>query len=240
MDPREWMDKIAKAVSDVVSFTYDRVAVKKEDVLKATKCYGIDADGWKAYQQKAPFKVMDEVADGYILWTKIKVSGLSVPLGAAGLPAAIPDAVQFLGFTIRMVTGIAAAYGFDPDPDYLQGKVKTIILQAYLNGNVGKGTVEGVEKLTAAAAVKFLKNVPMRSNFLMKLIVAIGKVFGIRVTRQLLLKAVPGVSGAINGGLSWYLVRQIAKQAKEEFRTFRKDLRDGKYRGDEDYVGLGN
>jgi hypothetical protein len=240
LDEREtWIDRITNAVSEAVSRVYDRVAVNKESVLRDVEHYELGITTWEEYQRKAPLKVMEEIADGHVQWTKIKVSGLGTALGAGGLALIIPDTLQFLTLTIRMVTGIAAAYGFDPHPEYLGGKVKVIVLQAYLNANLGKSAVAGAEKVGLGAAVKFLRDVAMRSNFLIKLIVAIGKVIGVRVTRQMLLKALPGVAAGINGALGWFLTRGIANHAKAEFRQFREDLRRGKYKDDPDYEGLG-
>jgi hypothetical protein len=231
-------EKVVDAVTGAISLTYDKVAVDHESILKGARHYELDLNTWEDYQRRAPSEVMEQLADSHIKRCKIVVSGLAVPLGAGGLPLLIPDLLQFIAATLRMVTGIAAAYGFDPAPEYLEGKVKSIILQAYLNGLVGKKAVTGVEKLTLGATTKFLRTVAMRSNFLIKVIVAIGKIFGVRITRQVLLKAVPGVSGAINGALSWVLVQQIAKQAKADFKQFREELRQGKYRDDPDYDGF--
>jgi hypothetical protein len=231
-------DRVAAAVSSAINRLYDEVAVSKEEVLQAVQQYELGITTWEEYREKAPSDVMGEIADGYIQWTKIKVSGLGTVLGAGGAALLIPDTLQFVGFSLRMVTGIAAAYGFDPHPQCLEGRMKTITLQAYLNANLGKAAVTGVERVSISGVVKFLKTAAMRSHFLLRLIVLIGRLIGLRISRQLLLRAIPGVAAGINGMLSWYLARGIARNAKAEFRQFRRDIRHGKYKSDPDYAGI--
>ena len=237
----ELANKLNQEVTNGLSGTYDKVALDKNVILQsARQQYRLDVPTWNDYQNNAPSKIMEEIADGYIMGCKLKVSGLGTAFGLGGLVTAVPDALQFLYFTLKMVTEIAAAYGFDPNPNYLEGKVKCIVLQSYLNGNIGHSAIDGAEKIGISAVTKFLKNVAMRKNILIKIIVAIGKVLGIRVTRSLLLKAVPVIACAAGGGLNWWLAQKIANNAKSEFGSFRQDLRAGKYKHDSDYDGLGN
>ena len=237
MQPAD-QNPIAKAIIAALSFIYDQVAVSTRSVLSATRHYDEEYEDWTDYQQRAGFRMMDEIADGHIKACKVQVSGLGAVAGFGGYAALVPDAIQFVTLTLRMVTGIAAAYGFDPAPTYLEGKTKVIVLQAYLNANLGQAGYKGAEKIGLSAITKFLKNVAMRSNLLMKIIVAIGRVIGIRITRAWLLKSVPFVASGVNAGFNWYLAGQIGREAKREFRQFREDLRDGKYRDDDDYDGL--
>jgi hypothetical protein len=238
--PPEDSNPLVRAITAALNYTYDQVAVSREDILKATKHYDLQFTSWDDYQRRAPFSMMEQIANGYIRWTKIKVSGLAFPLAMGNIALAVPDTLQYLGFTLRMVTGIAAAYGFDPHPDHLGGKVKSIVLQAYLNGNLGRGAIEGAGKLSLGAATKFLKTVPMRTNFLMRVIVAIGKALGIRITRKLLLTWVPIAGGVFNSAFSWGLANGIAMSARKDFSDFREEIRSGKYRNDPDYQGLGD
>ena len=237
----EKQSKISQAVANALSATYDKVALDKDTILRsARQHYHFPLTTWEEYQHHASFGMMDEIADGYIKATKIKVSGAGAVCGLGGFAAAIPDVIQFLGFTLRMVTEIAAAYGFDPAPDYMEGRVKCIVLQAYLNGNLGHSAIDGVEKIGVSAATKFLKDVAMRKNFLVKIIVFIGKALGLRITRKILLMAVPILGSMAGSGMNWYLAHKIADSAKKEFRVFREELRSGKYAHDSDYNGMGN
>ncbi|GDX40837.1 hypothetical protein LBMAG21_11290 [Armatimonadota bacterium] len=233
--------KISQAIINALSSLYDKVALDKNVILQsATHSYHLDISTWEDYQHHAPVIVMDEIANGYIKATKIKVSGLGAACGFGGLLTAIPDVLQFVAFTLRMVTEIAAAYGFDPAPDCMEGRVKCVVLQAYLNGTLGQSVIEGAEKIGVNMATKFLKNVALRTNFLMRIIVAIGKAIGVRVTRKMLLKSVPVIASAVNGGMNWMLAQEIAASTQTEFRMFRAELRAGKYSHDPDYFGMGN
>jgi hypothetical protein len=230
---------VTEAIAKSVTWTYDKIAVRKDTVFEnAVRHYELPFDEWRQYQKDASFRVMDEIANGYILQCKVQVIGLGALMGPGGFATIVPDAVQFLGFTLRMVTGIAAAYGFDPDPKFLEGRTKAVILQAYLNANIGKGAAEAGGKIGAGVAFKFFKNVAMRSNALAVLVVSIGKVLGIRITRQWLLRSIPFVASAANAGINWYLARAIGEEVRTEFRQFRKDLRAGKYGDDSDYDDL--
>ena len=234
-------NKISKAVSEALNVTYDKVALDKNAILhSAQRHYHLNLLTWEDYQQRASMDVMDEIANGYIKAAKIKVSGLGAFCGFGGIAAAIPDILQFVGFTLRMVTEIAAAYGFDPAPNCMEGRIKCVVLQAYLNANLGHSAVDGIEKIGVSAATKFLKNVAMRKNFLIRIIVAIGKALGVRVTRKMLLTFVPGIGSVAGGGMNWILAQKIAASAQAEFRNFRQELRAGKYAGDPDYNGMGN
>ena len=237
----ENQSKVSQAVTGVLSATYDRVALDKNVILRsARQHYHLTLPTWEDYQHKAPLDVMDDIANGYIKATKITVSGAGAVCGLGGIAAAVPDVIQFLGFTLRMVTEIAAAYGFDPAPDCMEGRIKCVVLQAYLNANLGHSAIDGVEKIGVSAATKYLKNVAMRKDFLIKIIIAIGKAIGIRVTRKMLLKAVPGVASIAGGGMNWMLAQKIAAGAQAEFRAFREELRVGKYARNPDYNGMGN
>lgn len=237
----EKQGKVSQAVANALSAAYDKVALDKNAILRsARQHYHLPLTTWQEYQHHASFDVMDEIADGYIKATKITVSGAGAVCGLGGLATAIPDVVQFMGFTLRMVTEIAAAYGFDPAPDCMEGRIKCVVLQAYLNANLGHSAIDGMEKLGVSAATKYLKNVAMRKDFLIRIIVAIGKALGLRVTRKMLLKVVPGIASVAGGGMNWFLAQKIAASAKAEFRAFREELRTGKYACDPDYNGMGN
>jgi EcsC family protein len=236
----EDQNAIAKAVSEVLSFTYDRVAVNKESILREAAERGKEFPDWDAYQRKAPFMLMDELADAHIQRCKVTVSGLSAAAGFGGLVAAIPDALQFVTLTLRMVTGIAAAYGFDPDADANHGKNKLIILQAYLNANLGQSAAKSAEAVGLSAVTKLVRDVATRSQWLTRLLILIGRIIGIRLSKQGILRSIPVVSSGINAGFSWYLVRDIAKSARAELKQFRDDLRLGKHHDDPDFSGLGN
>ena len=151
---------ISQAITNALSSLYDKVALDKNVILQsAANTYHLDLLSWEDYQYHAPVIVMDEIANGYILATKIKVSGLGAVCGAGSIFTAIPDVIQFVTLTLRMVTEIAAAYGFDPAPDCMEGRIKCVVLQAYLNGILGQSVIEGVEKIGVNMATKFLKNV---------------------------------------------------------------------------------
>jgi hypothetical protein len=230
---------VTTALEGAISYAYDHVAVNKDQVLKAAQRYHADFDDWDKYQRKAGLKLMDEIADSQITSAKVTVSGLGAAAGFGGFLTIVPDTIQFMTLTLRMVTGIAAAYGFDPHPDYLKGKVKVLVLQAYLNANLGQAPSKGIEALTLSATTRLFRNAVTRSDLLMKIILAIAKIMGLRVTRQGLLKSIPIVSSGANAGFNWYYARQIANSSKAEFRQFREELRQGKYKGDPDFEGLG-
>jgi hypothetical protein len=232
------LSNITPHITSILNKTYDTVAVPKERIISAANHYDLQYDSWHSFCRDAPITVMEQMANGFIADCSLKVAGLGTALGAGGIISILPDTVQFLGFTLRMVTAIAAAYGFDPAPDNLEGRVKIIVLQAYLNGNLGHSSIEGVERLGISAVTKYLKTVPMRTNFLMKLIVGIGKIFGIRVTRNMLLKGVPMLAAGISGALNYKLAQDIGERANAEFKTFRREIREGKYSNDPDYTNL--
>ena len=236
--PEDRESVIAQAVSSAMDVLYDRVYVRADAVLEAAKPYELGFENWDEYQRRMPLKLMDAIADDYIKWGKIQVSGLGALAGFGGWLTMVPDTLQFVTLTLRMVTGIAAAYGFNPDPDYLHGKVKVLILQAYLNANLGNATVKGIEAVSLSTTTKLLQTVAKRSDLLIRIIILIGRIIGIRLTRKGLLASIPIASSGINAGANWYYARQIALSAKEEFRVFRDDLRRGKHRNDPAYEGL--
>jgi hypothetical protein len=230
---------ISRAIASALDLTYDRVAMKRDGVLEAAQEFDLGFKDWDEYQRRAGAKLMNDTADRYISNCKLQVSSLGAAAGFGGYLAIIPDALQFVGFTLRMVTGIAAAYGFDPDPDYLSGKVKVLVLQAYLNGSAGNAQFRGAEKMTLSAVTKALARAATRSQFLLTIIVAIARLLGVRISKQWLLKSIPLVASGANAGFNWLLARQIGNSAKAEFRQFREDIRIGKYKDDPDYSGLG-
>ncbi len=233
---------IATAVSSAVNVIYDQVAVRKESVLKSAAARGTDTDfaTWEEYQRLAPFFLMDDLADQHIQNCRVTVASLGAAAGFGGLITAVPDALQFVTGTLRMVTGIAAAYGFDPDPDARSGRNKVMILQAYLNANLGQAGFKSGEAVTLSAVTTAIRSAATRSKWLMRIILLIGRIIGIRLTRGTILRAIPVVSSGINAGFNWKLASDIAKAAKAEFKHFRDELRLGKYRNDPNYEGLGN
>lgn len=238
--PEKQESKIAEAVSAAVSTIYDKVHVRPDAMMQAANAYELGIKDWDDYQRRFPLKLMDDLADEQIKWAKIQVSSLGAVAGLGGLLASIPDTIQFVTLTLRMVTGIAAAYGFNPAPDYLEGKTKVLILQAYLNANLGNTRQKGIEAVGLGATTKLLKSVVQRSDLLIRLIILIGRIIGIRLTKRGLLAGIPLAASGVNAGFNWFYARQIARAAKEEFRGFRDDLRRGKYYDDPDYDGLGN
>lgn len=233
---------VARAVSATVGAIYDQVAVSKDGVLRAAAARGTDTDfaTWEDYQRLAPFYLMDDLAEAHVANCRMTVTTLGAAAGFGGLITAIPDALQFVTCTLRMVTGIAAAYGFDPDPDARSGRNKVVILQAYLNANLGQSAYKSGEAITLSAVTVMVKNAAARSRFLMNLLILIGRIIGIRLTRGTILRAIPVISSGINAGVNWKLSQSIAKEAKAEFKQFRDELRLGKYRNDANYDGLGN
>src|SRR6185503_9385422 len=100
--------------------------------------YHTEFNNWEKYQRDAGLKLMDDIADAQIRACKISVSALGAAAGFGGFATIVPDTLQFVALTLRMATGIAAAYGFDPQPAANHGKTKVLVLQSYLNANVGK------------------------------------------------------------------------------------------------------
>ncbi|HEX3000653.1 MAG TPA: hypothetical protein VHR86_10530, partial [Armatimonadota bacterium] len=105
-------------------------------------------------------------------------------------------------------------------------------------GSLGARTTDVAERLSLSAATRYVAVASMRKDPILKLIVQIGKVLGNRVTRKMILNALPVVSAGVSGGLSWGWANQMGRSAKREFRAFREDLRQGKYLGDPDFDGL--
>ncbi len=239
-EPKKPEGVIAEAVSSAVSAVYDRVYVRADRMLEAANAYELGMRDWDDYQQRFPLKLMDDLADEQIKWAKVQVSSLGALAGLGGLAAAIPDTLQFVTLTLRMVTGIAAAYGFNPDPQYLEGRTKVLILQAYLNANLGNTPRKGVEAVTLSATTRLLRTAAARSDLLIRLIILIGRILGFRLTRKGLLASIPLAASGANAGFNWYYARQIARAAREEFRAFRDDLRRGKHAGEAEFDGLGN
>ncbi len=230
---------LARAISEAVAFTYDRVYVHRTDVLRQAAERGYPGWTWEDYQQKASGKLMDEIAEHYVRVTKITVAGAGALAGIGGLPAILPDALQFIAMTLRMTTGVAAAYGFDPDPDSRSGQTRGLVLQAYLNANLGASAYRTGGSVTLSTAAKLLRHATTRANWILDLLLLLGRVIGLRITRQGILRTIPFVASGTNAGFNWYFARQIARSAKEEFRQFREDLWRGKHRDDPDFDGLG-
>lgn len=231
---------IARAVSEGAGFIYDRVAVSRETVLKTAQGYDLGFDTWDDYQRRAGLKLMDGIAEGYVRTSKVAVSGLGAAAGFGGFAAIVPDALQFVTLTLRMVTGIAAAYGFDPDPRALDGKVKVLVMQAYLNASTGQAPQKGVEAVALTTTTKLLKTAAVRAELLLKILEILGRLIGLRITREGILKSIPIVASGANAGFNWYYARQIARSAQKELRQFREELRSGKHANDPDFDGLGN
>lgn len=240
--PEEPEGAIARAVSAAVGKIYDQVAVHKEGVLRAAAERSSDTDfaTWEEYQRLAPFYLMDDLAEAHVANCRMTVTALGAAAGFGGFLTAIPDAMQFVTCTLRMVTGIAAAYGFDPDPEAREGRNKIVILQAYLNANLGQSAYKTGEAITLSTVTVMVKTAAARSRFLINLLILIGRIIGIRLTRGTILRAIPVISSGINAGVNWNLSHSIAKLAKAEFKQFRDELRLGKYRTDPNYDGLGN
>jgi hypothetical protein len=231
---------VAQAVETGISVIYDRVAVKKDSVLKAAAQFHGDFGEWEQYQKRAGLALMDKIADAHIRNTKFAVSGLGAAAGFGGFLTIIPDTLQFITLTLRMVTGIAAAYGVDPDPYLARGRGKVLVMQAYLNANIGHSAKKGIEAVTLTTTTKLLRNAAQRSELLLKIIVILARLIGLRFTESGLLKAIPVVSSGANAGFNWFYCRKIAIAAKSEFRKFREEIRSGKHRGDPDFGWLGN
>lgn len=231
---------VEKALTQGLSALYDRVAVRKETVLAAAKEHGLTFESWEQYQRRAPFRVMDAIADDHVRRCRLTTSGLGAAAGFGGLFAVVPDALQFVALTLRMVTGVAAAYGFDPSPQALDGRVKVIVLQAYLNANLGGAASKAKEAVTLATAAKLCETVATRATWLMRLIVLIARLLGLRLTETGIVRSIPLVSSGVNATFNWFLARKIADISRAELKQFRDDLRLGKYRGDPAYEGLGN
>ena len=102
------------------------------------------------------------------------------------------------------------------------------------------GDPKGVEAVSLSAATKLFRNAVARSRWLPMLLLLIGRILGIRLTRQGIMKTIPVLSAGVNAGFNWHLARQIARGARTELKRFRDDLRLGKHRDDPDYDGLGN
>jgi len=114
------------------------------------------------------------------------------------------------------------------------------VLQAYANANMGHTVDKAGEAVTLSATTRLIRTVAARAKWLTGLIILIGRLIGIRLTRQGILKAIPVASSGVNAALNWRMAADIARQARTEFKQFRDDLRIGKYRDDPDYAGLGN
>jgi hypothetical protein len=231
---------VARAVTAGLEMIYERVAVRKDSTLSDARYQGLVFETWDEYQRRAPFTAMDDIADAHIKTCKVSVSALGAAAGFGGFAAMVPDALQFVTLTLRMVTGIASAYGFDPDPKALDGKVKLLVLQAYLNANLGQTAYKGTEAVALSAATRLFTNVANRADWLILLLGLIGRIIGIRITRQGILRTIPLVSSGVNAGFNWHLAQKIARSARAEFKQFRDDLRLGKYKNEPDYAGLGN
>ena len=229
---------VAQAIETGIGLIYDRVAVDKNSVLKAGSEFHTGFDTWEEYQRKAGIKLMDQIADEHIRNCKIAVSALGAAAGFGGFATIVPDTLQFITLTLRMVTGIAAAYGFDPDPYFMKGKTKVLVMQAYLNANLGQTTQKGIEAVTLSATTRLMRNAATRSDLLVRIIIVIARLVGLRITRQGILRSIPLLSSGTNAGFNWYYARQIAESAKAEFRQFRTELRQGKYRDDPAYEGF--
>jgi len=230
---------VQAALEGALNYTYDHVAVSRESTLKGAQGYNLEFRDWDNFQRAAGMKLMDDLADQQIMRTKVTVSALGAAAGFGGLLTIVPDTIQFVTLTLRMVTAIAAAYGIDPDPLARHGKNKVLVLQAYLNANVGQTKQKGVEAVTLSTTSKLLRTAAQRSDLLITIIKLLARIIGLRVTKQGILKSIPVISSGANAGFNWYYARQIAVGAKKEFRDFREELRSGKYRGDSDYDGLG-
>ena len=236
----EDQNPVARAVSSALNSIYDQIAIDREASLREARELHFEVDTWEAYQRDAPFSVMDEIADRHIQRCKLTVSGLGAAAGLGGFITVIPDALQFVTCTLRMVTGIAAAYGFDPDPDAQGGRTKLLVLQAYANANMGNSARKGTEAVALSAATKLFRSAVTNARWLDLLLKLIGRLIGIRLTRQGILRAIPVFSSGMNAGFNWYFARQIARGARAEFKQFRDELRLGKHKGDPDFEGLGN
>lgn len=234
------LNPVSRAVAAALDLAYDQVVVKKERVLHDAAERGLKPASWEEYQRTASFTVMDDLADAHIRNCKISVSGLGAAAGFGGLVAAIPDALQFVTLTLRMVTGIAASYGFDPDPDAQHGRTKLLVLQAYANANLRQAAYKGGEAVALSAATRLFRTAAARSRWLPILLRLIGLLIGLRLTRGTILRAIPIVSSGINAGFNWRMASQIAASSRKEFKQFRDDLRLGKYRDDPAYEGLGH
>lgn len=230
---------VTAALEGAINYTYDHVAVSREGTLKAAQGYNLEFRDWDNYVRAAGIKLMDDIADQQIMGCKVAVSTLGAAAGFGGFLTIVPDTLQFVTLTLRMVTGIAAAYGIDPQPTARGGKNKVLVLQAYLNANLGQTQQKGVQAVTLSTTSKLLKSAAMRSDLLIRIISLLARIIGLRVTKQGILRTIPLVSSGANAGFNWYYARQIATEAKAEFRQFREELRSGKYRNDPDYEGLG-
>jgi hypothetical protein len=230
---------VTAALEGAINYTYDHVAVSRESTLKAAQHYNLEFRDWDNYLRAAGLKLMDDIADQQIMRCKVAVSTLGAAAGFGGFATIIPDTLQFVTLTLRMVTGIAAAYGIDPQPTARHGKNKVLVLQAYLNANLGGAQQKGVQAVTLTSTTKLLRTAAARSDLLLRIIVLLARIIGLRVTKQGLMRSIPVISSGTNAGFNWYYARQIAVAAKAEFRQFREELRSGKYRGDPDYEGLG-
>jgi hypothetical protein len=140
-----------------------------------------------------------------------------------------------------MVSGIAGAYGFakskgdkDTSEEGVPARVKTLAIEAYYKGLLKKEAtsnlfVKGGER----AAINFVKKAAMRTNVIMKFIVKIGQILGIRVTRNMLLKSIPFIASGANGVLNWHYANTQGSVSRSKIKELREGIRRGDYSPDD-------
>ena len=171
-----------------------------------------------------PMEVLHKIAKSVIAHHRNWVSALSFTTGLPGGPALLgtlpADMAQYYAHTLSMVQKLSYLYGYADITQ--QGRV-TERTRQQLTVMLGVAFgVEAAQKAVATVATKVSKQVAQRlprvaltKTIYYPIVKEVAKWLGINLTKgtfaKSLSKVIPVVGGFINGGMSWFTFKALAK-----------------------------
>lgn len=179
---------------------------------------------------EVPAEVVDEVADAVIKFERIQVSGISAALGTPGgaaMVATIPaDIIQYYGYMLRAAQELMYLYGFPEidiggNEEILDAEtMNTLILcMGVMYGVAGaNNAIRSVARALASGVEKQLLKKALTKGTIYPIVKSVSKWFGVNMTKQIFAgffkKAIPLVSGAIGGGLTFFSFKPCCNKLK--------------------------
>lgn len=178
-----------------------------------------DAISYNPAHAKISSEEIDRIADEVIKYERYCVSGISAALGMPGgfaVAATIPaDLAQYYGYMLRAAQKLMYLYGF-PEIDTKEREQKfdsetinTLILcLGVMYGVQGANTaLKAMARALGKGVEKKLLKTALTKGTIYPIVKSVSKWFGVNMTKQVFAgffkKAIPVVSGVIDGGITY-------------------------------------
>ncbi|MET0424231.1 MAG: EcsC family protein [Actinoplanes sp.] len=194
--------------------------------LDAVRRLGPEAARW-AEQARAdnPEMTPDELADLAIrrFTTLARISG--AVSGATGLPGAVLDVGVLAWTQSRMVLHVAAAYGVEPTAP--ERATDLLVLQRVHKvaetARLALGVAAGRER---ASRLFFGASTRPLSGVMLRLSVRLAQMAGVRATKRMLAKIVPGAAIVLGTWVNSAATKELAGKARALYRSSQHRVRE--------------